>query len=168
MGPELKLRAEEILNDLEVRFPLGYRPQILWKALRVSAGMAYYRQKSIGLSTRLITDEERLYDTLLHEYAHLLAVVRYGIRGAGHSAGWKEAMRDLGLSPVVRHKYEVERNGKKQQVIYQCARCKEQFVRVRRLAKNKRYYHVNCGGQIKFIRVEFTEPSQAVSALDVA
>lgn len=130
--------------------------------------MAYYRQKAIGLSTKLITDGDRLYDTLLHEYAHLLAVARYGIRGAGHSAGWKEAMLDLGLSPVVRHKYEVERNGKKQHVVYQCARCKEQFVRRRRLPRNKRYYHVNCGGLIKFVRVETNEPSPAESARDVA
>lgn len=158
----LKLRAEEILDDLEVRFPLGYRPKIFWKgALRVSAGMAYYRQKAIGLSTRLITDENRLYDTLLHEYAHLLAVARYGIRGAGHSEGWKEAMIDLGLEPNVRHRYEVERNGKKQQVVYQCSRCKEQFIRSRRLPKNKRYYHVNCGGLIRFIKVELAESQEA-------
>jgi SprT protein len=146
--------AEEILDELELAFPLGYRPTILWKSLRVAAGYAYYRHKAIGLSTRLITDEERLRHTLLHEYAHLLAVARHGTKGAGHSPGWKHAMRDLGLEPTVRHQYEVERNEMRQQVIYSCKRCQEEFVRRRKLPRNRRYYHVNCGGLISFVRVE--------------
>ncbi len=152
--PRFRTLAEEILDELETTFPLGYRPLILWKALRVAAGYAYYRQRAIGLSTRLITDEERLRDTLLHEYAHLLAVARYGVKGAGHGRPWQEAMRDLGLEPTVRHQYEVERNQKTQQVVYRCNRCHEEFTRRRRLPRNRKYFHINCGGLIQFVRVE--------------
>jgi len=164
MPPHFRALAEDILDELEVTFPLGYRPTILWKGLRVAAGYAYYRQQAIGLSTLLITDEERLRDTLLHEYAHLLAVARHGVKGAGHGLPWKEAMRDLGLEPNVRHQYEVERNQKKQEVIYRCTRCHEEFGRQRRLPRNRKYLHVNCGGQIVFVRVEaFDESSRDVA-----
>lgn len=154
MTAELRELAEEILDELVTAFPLGYRPALLWKGLRVAAGYAYYRQRAIGLSTRLITDDERLRSTLLHEYAHLLAVARYGVRGAGHGEPWKEAMRDLGLEPTVRHQYEVERNQKRQEVVYRCKRCHEEFTRKRRLPKNRKYYHVHCGGLITFVRVD--------------
>ncbi len=153
----LRLQAEEILDELERSFPLGYRPRIVWKGLRVAAGYAYYREKAIGLSTRLITDEVRLRDTLLHEYAHLLAVARYGRAGAGHSPAWREAMRDLGLEPSVRHPYEVERNRARQRVVYRCGSCGQTFERVRRLPRGRAYFHSGCGGPIRFV--------QAVSAI---
>lgn len=153
MAPELAELAETLIDELERDFPLGYRPEIKWKALRVAAGYAYYRQGAIGLSTRIVTDETRLRNTLLHEYAHLLAVARYGIAGAGHGAPWKEAMQDLGLDPIVRHDYEVERNEKRQVVVYRCQRCGEQFERRRRLNRNRRYVHAGCGGAIVFVQI---------------
>ncbi len=58
--------------------------------------MAYYRIGTIGLSRTVITNEQQLRDTLVHEYAHLLAYVRYGRKGVGHGPPWKQAMTDLG------------------------------------------------------------------------
>lgn len=134
----------------------------MWKALRVAAGYAYYRERAIGLSTRLITDEERLRSTLLHEYAHLLAVARYGRKGAGHSPAWREAMRDLGLEPDVRHTYEVERNRPRQEVVYQCETCGIVFRRTRRFRRGTHYKHVACGGWIRFVRVELAEAQRQI------
>lgn len=151
MTPALRARAEAMLDELVSRHPIGPRPLIKWKAMRVSAGMAYYGDWAIGLSTRLITDEERLEVTLKHEYAHLLAVARHGRKGAGHSAPWRQAMLELGLDPKVRHDFPVERNRPKSAVIYRCDRCAEQFQRSRKLPQARQYRHVGCGGVVKFV-----------------
>lgn len=151
MTPALRARAEALLDDLTQRHPIGPKPLLKWKAMRVSAGMAYYREWAIGLSTKLITDEERLELTLRHEYAHLMAVARHGKKGAGHGAPWRQAMIELGLDPKVRHDYPVERNQLRSAVMYRCDRCGEQFQRSRKLPQGRQYRHVGCGGVVKFM-----------------
>ncbi|MCC7433387.1 MAG: SprT-like domain-containing protein [Methanoregulaceae archaeon] len=150
MTPELRVRAEALLDELMARHPIGPRPLLRWKAMRVSAGMAYYREWAIGLSTRLITSEERLELTLKHEYAHLMAVARHGRKGAGHSLPWQQAMLELGLDPKVRHDFPVERNQPRTAVMYQCDRCGEEFQRSRKFPRGRQYRHVGCGGVVKF------------------
>jgi predicted SprT family Zn-dependent metalloprotease len=59
-------------------------------------------------------------------------------------------MQDLGLDPKVHHNYEVKRNKLRQEVVYTCKKCGTEIVRRRRLAPRRRYYHVQCGGQIAF------------------
>jgi SprT protein len=112
--------------------------------------MAYYRIGTIGLSRTVIQDEQQLKDTLVHEYAHLLAYVRHGRKGVGHGPPWKQAMTDLGAPPKVRHNYEVQRNERRQEVAYQCQKCGALLMRSRKLPKRRRYVHINCGGPIKF------------------
>lgn len=131
------------------RFPLPKRPTLVWKNLRVSAGIARYRTWSISLSRILLNTEERLENTLAHEYAHLLAVHRHGPKAGNHGPHWKEAMRDLGYEPTVRHSYEVERNERRQQAVYQCTRCGAMIPRARRLPKGRTYVHAACGGAVK-------------------
>lgn len=142
--------AEFILAELSASHPLGYVPQIVWRGYRVSAGMAYYRIGAIGLSRTVITTEQQLRDTLVHEYAHLLAYHRHGKKGVGHGPPWKQAMVDLGAPPKVRHNYEVQRNERRQEVAYQCQKCGALLMRSRKLPKRRRYIHNNCGGPIKF------------------
>ena len=142
------------LKDLCEQFPLGYVPDLIWRAYRVTAGIAYYRKGVIGLSTRVLKDEQSVLDTLVHEYAHLLAVSRQGPKAAGHGEPWRKAMRDLGEEPKVRHNYPVERNVSRQQVTYVCKRCGKPIVRARRLPKRRRYVHANCGGDLRLSKVE--------------
>lgn len=146
--------AEAILDDLCASFPLGYRPAIVWKNLRVTAGIAYYGAGSIGLSRIVLQTGEQLRDTLIHEYAHLLAVARHGPKGAGHGPPWRLAMIELGQEPKVRHSYAVRRNEKRQEVGYACRRCGHVVVRTRRLPRGRRYFHVGCGG---FLRLSFVK-----------
>ena len=136
------------------QFPLGYEPKVVWRAYRVTAGLAYYRKGVIGLSSRVLKEESQVLDTLIHEYAHLLAVVRHGNRAAGHGPEWQRAMLDLGQEPKVRHCYEVERNVARQRVTYQCLKCGKPIIRARRLPKRRRYIHANCGGDIKLAKIE--------------
>ena len=152
--PELQSYADSILDRLMSSHPLKRRPTLLWKGLRVSAGMAYFRINTIGLSRNLLTDEERLRSTLVHEYAHLLAVERHGTKAAGHGVHWKQAMLDLGAKPERTHCYQVERNQRKQSVIYRCQRCGTEFARSKRFPRFRKYVHIRCGGSLKLISIE--------------
>lgn len=134
--------------------PLRARPVLIWKTLRVTAGLAYYRENSIGLSRNLLVDEQRLRSTLVHEYAHLVAVERYGRKAAGHGPHWRKAMQELGAPPERTHCYEVQRNERRQVVTYICTRCGAKFERSRRFPKRRKYLHVNCGGGLRLMSVE--------------
>lgn len=152
--PRLDEVARAALAELCDRFPLGYTPALVWKPYRVTAGMAFYKKGTIALSDRVLREAEPVVETLVHEYAHLLAVHRGGIKAAGHGPVWRQAMRDLGQEPQVRHRYQVERNVARQRVTYQCLRCGRPILRHRRLPKGRRYVHADCGGDLRLIRVE--------------
>jgi predicted SprT family Zn-dependent metalloprotease len=140
--------AQRELDELCRRFPMGYRPRLQWKKLRVSAGVAYYGVGVIALSTVVLQSEEAVIETLRHEYAHLLAIFRYGKKAAGHGKEWKQAMLDLGLEPKIYHRYDVQRNKPRQTVTYQCARCGSLIQRARRLPSRRQYVHSKCGGEV--------------------
>lgn len=145
--------ADALLADLCRRFPTG-RPVILqWRSYRVTAGIAYYREWRIGLSHIVLVEEVAVRDTLIHEYAHLLAVARHGPKAANHGRYWQQAMRDLGAEPVVRHRYAVVRNERRQTVTYRCERCGKTFQRHRRLPKKGEWIHANCGGSLALVSV---------------
>jgi len=146
--------ADEILCEAMARFPLSYVPVLKWKRLRVSAGMAYYRTGTIGLSSLILDDPEKLRLTLLHEYAHLLAVDRHGQKAANHGVYWKRAMTDLGLEPKVRHNYDCARNTKRQKVTYRCNRCGAQIERSRKLPRHRKYVHAHCGGGLRLFSIQ--------------
>ncbi|MFI5385751.1 MAG: SprT-like domain-containing protein [Fimbriimonadales bacterium] len=155
--------AEETLCEAMARYPLTYFPKIKWKRLRVSAGMAYYRIGTIGLSSLILDTPEKLRLTLLHEYAHLLAVDRHGRKAANHGPHWKQAMIDLGLEPKVRHNYECARNSKRQKVTYRCQRCGTHIERSRKLPRHRKYIHASCGGGLRLVSVQ-TATVEAQSA----
>lgn len=149
-SPEIITLAEQLLGEICRQHPIGYTPHLEWRRMPVTAGLAIYGKRTIALSCILMTDAERVRVTLLHEYAHLLAFHRAGRKGAGHGPAWRQAMLDLGLDPKVHHSYEVRRNKKRQEVVYKCKKCGTEIVRRRRLNARRRYYHVECGGQIVF------------------
>lgn len=148
-APELSALAEGELDRLCATFPLGYRPALEWRPFRTTAGMAYFRRRAIGLGAAVLTTPERLVDTLVHEYAHLLAFARHGAGGLGHGPAWRQAMADLGAEPRVHHAYEVARNAPRQRVVYRCVRCGAAIERRRRLPKGRTYVHARCGGGLR-------------------
>ncbi|MBI1756576.1 MAG: SprT-like domain-containing protein [Fimbriimonas ginsengisoli] len=150
---DLPALAERLLTDLCERHPIGIVPRLVWKRLRVTAGLAYYRQGAIALSSILIDSLERLETTLRHEYAHLMAYRRAGRRGFGHGEAWRAAMRELGEEPKVRHAYEVVRNNARQEVAYDCQRCGAILTRRRILPKRRKYVHAACGGALRLRHV---------------
>lgn len=154
MSPELVARAHQLLGQLQTQFPLKKATYLEWRNYRTTAGMANYTTNAIQLSSQILTTEERLDSTLKHEYAHLLAFSRAGLKGRGHGSHWQKAMADLGEPPEVRHRYECERNQARQQVLYKCTKCEVVLVRRRRLPRKRKYLHINCGGAIQFLRIE--------------
>lgn len=163
MLPKLAAMAEALLDDLFDRFPVADRPVIVWKNLRVSAGMAYYKHNSIGLSKIILIDDVRLRDTLIHEYAHLLAVHRQGRKAAAHGLAWKTAMIDLGAEPRVRHSYPVKRNARCIEIRYSCLKCGITLVRSRRLPRKRTYVHAGCGGALRFAGAFRVTPGKPTS-----
>ena len=135
------------LTRLLARFPMP-RPELVWTRFRVTAGRADYARWRIELSEIVLRDEASARETLVHEFAHLLAVARRGRAGAGHGEPWRRAMRDLGAEPRVRHSFEVVRNVPRQRVLYACERCGETLARTRRLPRGRRYLHTGCGGVV--------------------
>jgi len=154
MSHSLQIFASELLRKLCEDHPMGYVPKLTWKKLRVTAGIAFYHRKEIVLSSVVLDTHDRLENTLLHEYAHLLAVERHGMNASGHGTAWKEAMRELGLSPTVHHTYEVQRNSTRQKVVYRCMRCGTRVDRARRLPRRRRYVHANCGGALRLESID--------------
>ncbi|MEA2552186.1 MAG: SprT protein [Fimbriimonadaceae bacterium] len=157
MPEHLEVYAAEVLQSLCRAFPMGYIPKLTWKNLRVTAGLAYYQHGEIALSRLVLTTEERVRLTLMHEYAHLLAVKRHGRKGAGHGPHWRSTMVEMGLKPVVQHDYEVRRNATKQQVVYRCVRCGSKLNRARRLPRRRQYVHARCGGSLRLETVQQVE-----------
>ena len=157
----LRAVAAAHLVELCTKFPLGYTPELVWRGYRVTAGLAYYRKGVIGLSSRVLREEQAVLDTLTHEYAHLLAVARHGNRAAGHGPAWQQAMADLGQEAKVRHNYEVERNVPRQTVVYTCKKCGAHINRSRRLPRRRKYMHAACGGEIRLLKIERITSSEA-------
>ncbi len=147
---ELGRYASELLAGLLVRFPLKRSPVLEWAPYRVTAGMAIYDPPGIRLSRLVLDDLQKVHDTLVHEFAHLLALERAGRAGRGHGPAWKLAMSDLGAEAKVHHDFGVRRNTSRSEVRYTCDKCGTHLRRKRRLPRNRKYLHVGCGGVVRF------------------
>lgn len=141
--------AAEAFRWASDRFPLTKLPRLEWRRYPVTAGTANYREWSISLSLIVLQDPQQVKTTLLHEYAHLLAVDRAGLKAANHGPEWRTAMQDLGLEPIVRHQYEVHRSRKL--AVYRCRKCAAVFERRRRLPRGRLWIHRGCGGELEFV-----------------
>lgn len=163
--PELRSLADRVLAELQVKHPLKRAARLEWRPYRVTAGMAYYKLNLIGLSRHVLNTKESVEDTIIHEYAHLMAFERAGRRGAGHGAPWQQAMQELGRTPKVRHTYQVTRNTKRQEVGYLCLRCGQTILRSRRLPRRRKYVHASCGGDLRLAFVRSREDETITQAV---
>jgi SprT protein len=143
--------AAQLLEETFRQHPMRRKPTIAWRPYRVAAGKAYFQLHLIGLSTKLLDSEAKVRDTLIHEYAHLLAVDRHGRRAANHGPLWQQAMSDLGAVPERTHSYEVAPPVQSKIVTYGCLACGAQINRKRRLPRGKLFVHAGCGGSLKLV-----------------
>lgn len=153
MTSALATFADRLLAELQRNHPLARPARLSWRRFRTTAGRAVFEPPEIHLSALVLDDEDKVRDTLIHEYAHLLAAERAGPAGRGHGAPWKAAMIELGAKPERTHGYACQRNLPRREVIYACRRCGAQFLRRRRLARGRRWAHVGCGGALALLGV---------------
>ncbi|MFN7172122.1 MAG: SprT-like domain-containing protein [Fimbriimonadaceae bacterium] len=151
VDPALHSFALQELSSLTVAHPIRQTVTLEWRTYRVTAGRAHLKQSLITLSVNLCINEERVRGVLLHEYAHLMVYDRHGASVRPHGLEWKQAMKEMGEPPLVRHSFEVVRNTKRTVALYQCERCKTELALRKRLRRGVRYAHVNCGGKLKFL-----------------
>lgn len=142
--------AERLLDELVIAHPMKRRVNLEWRRYRTTAGTANFETNTIALSTLVLDSDEKLTSTLIHEFAHLLCYDRHGRNGRGHGENWRRIMVELGQKPEVHHRYEVKRNQARQMCMYRCAKCGAELLRRRKLSRWRRYYHVNCGGLVRF------------------
>ena len=159
--------AEDCLDTLMRSHPLPRRPKIEWRGYRTTAGTANANTFTIALSKHVLDDADKLRSTFVHEYAHLLAFARFGRRGLNHGPAWQQAMRDLGADPQVYHRYDCQRNQPRQIVEYTCSNCGIVIPRKRKLPRNRKYLHRNCGGTIALHAVKEVEQTQKGAARHV-
>jgi predicted SprT family Zn-dependent metalloprotease len=150
---DLHALALRLVAEMSGRFAVRV-PTLEWRRYRTTAGMAHYDRWAISLSVHVLVDEERLRDTLVHEFAHLLAYSRHGEAGRGHGHPWRAAMIELGASPETKHRYPCRRNRPRQVVVYRCTACSVLIRRARRLPRRRKFVHVGCGGEITFHSIE--------------
>lgn len=142
--------AVQLLQECLAHHPMSRPPNLVWRKLPRSAGHANHREWRIVLSCSVLQTPEQVTTTLKHEYAHLLAVDRFGISAAGHGLHWKNCMIELGLAPERTHRYETVRN-RTRVVIYKCSKCGATLERNRALARNRVWVHSKCKGRLLLI-----------------
>jgi predicted SprT family Zn-dependent metalloprotease len=143
-GPEAW--AEDALRTAMAKLPCQGTPLLEWTHYPTTAGRAFMREFRIRLSSVVLRDHAQVYDTVLHEYAHLYVFERYGVHARPHGPEWKRAMKKLGLPARVTHNYPVERRTQEPKHYYRCNLCGFILSRVRPFKRNRIYSHVGCGG----------------------
>jgi len=80
-----------------------------------SQATTYIHHATIELATKVITDEQRLYNTLAHEFCHLATYILSGIKTNPHGAEFKSwggkcttAFRSKGVNVTTKHDYEID------------------------------------------------------------
>jgi predicted SprT family Zn-dependent metalloprotease len=160
---ELRDRAQALIDRLWHAHLMKRKPTLEWRPYRTTAGKAHFDRWAISLSIHVLDTPEKLDSTLKHEYAHLLAVDRHGMKAANHGIYWKAAMAELGEEAEVRHRYTVGRNQSRQVVVYRCKKCRTEFERKRKLPKRRKYLHRACGGSIEYVETRLAIPESVVS-----
>ena len=90
----------------------GIEFELLFGLTGGAAGQACFRhttQKSkVRLNMGFAADnfDELIGQTLPHEIAHILALIKYGRKGGGHGNAWKEMMEKLGKPADRLHKMD--------------------------------------------------------------
>ena len=131
-----QLAQEAREHALRLELPvLAARVMLRWHArLRTTAGLARLDCSLILLNPLLLSFQDELSRTLLHELAHLVAHARNPRRLLHpHGPEWRQACRDLGLANEKRcHTLPLAVPRKlSRRYVYHCPHCRREIARVR-------------------------------------
>lgn len=144
--------AQEALTFGLERHPLERQVAVEWRNYKVTAGRAYLDGYRICLSAHLLNTYERVRETFLHEFAHLVAFERWGRGIKPHGPEWRRVMGSLGLTPDATHSYECTIKRRARPFSFRCEACGEILTRTRPLKPRRIYRHVGCGGRIRGVQ----------------
>ncbi len=137
------IKAERVYNR---KFEF---PAIDFNLTGTTAGKAYCGLNKITLNWILLKEngEKFVNRTPVHELAHLVSVLVYGVEGKGHGERWKNVARALGTSPERCHSYDTTNARTRGAYKYKCS-CKEYVfstVRHNRAMSGAKYSCKKCG-----------------------
>jgi hypothetical protein len=102
----------------------------------------------IEIRLQFVLEETKLVETFLHELAHCLdhQTNQNGkpYRRA-HGSGWQRWASALGIAP------EQQLHAQRLKVVAICKKCGFELQRLKRLPRNRKYSHTDCGGTFKLI-----------------
>ena len=114
------------------------------------------RGEPVEIRLQFALEEHLLIETFLHELAHCLDHLT---NQAGqpyrraHGKGWQEWAVALGIVPsrcgVSAALNEIHE--KRLKVVAVCKKCGFELKRLKRLARNRKYIHPECGGRLKLV-----------------
>ncbi len=154
-GMLFRLGGYDIDVDQPIRIltPELLRLPVKWNSRLITiAGRCHFKDNEatyIDLS-RMLPFEGwiEVYKTLLHEVAH--AMVHKNC-GAGHGIDWQLACNALGIEAQQYHYYKFLR-GRELKPVAVCDLCAYTISKRKALARNTRWYHKNCGGELQRIK----------------
>ncbi|KAJ4338013.1 hypothetical protein N0V95_008186 [Ascochyta clinopodiicola] len=105
---------------------------------------------SIELASKVIDDENRLYNVLAHEFCHLTTFMISEVRNNPHGAEFKawgrkvsDAFRDRDVEVTTKHSYAIE-----YKFVWECVSCGYEFKRHSRSVDTKRHSCGKCKGAL--------------------
>jgi SprT protein len=140
-----RLRHDPLLEDFanQLLKAAGCRQlqaRVYWNpALRTTAGIAYWRDRTVVLNPKLVeVSAAEVQRTLRHELAHILAKHRAGRRRIdAHGAEWRQACADLGIPNESRcHELPFKRRRIARKFFYACPECSAILARVKPLRQS--------------------------------
>jgi predicted SprT family Zn-dependent metalloprotease len=146
--------------------------KLVWsKTLNTTAGRANWRREvirvksssnppvyttevrhhcSIELASKVIDDDERLFNVLAHEFCHLLTFMISEVRNNPHGAEFKAwgrkvsaAFADRGVEVTTKHSYAIE-----YKFVWECVSCGYEFKRHSRSVDTTRHSCGKCKGKL--------------------
>ncbi|KAF9701177.1 hypothetical protein EKO04_000761 [Ascochyta lentis] len=148
--------------------------KLIWsKTLKTTAGRANWRREvirlrtsspgeaptyttetrhhcSIELASKVIDDENRLYNVLAHEFCHLTTFMISEVRNNPHGAEFKawgrkvsNAFSDRDVEVTTKHSYAIE-----YKFVWECVSCGHEFKRHSRSVDTKRHSCGKCKGAL--------------------
>lgn len=141
---------EKLNTDAFLKAEFALSAEVVFNPrMRTSAGRAHFKQNLIELNKELLgRHPEHLEQTVVHEFAHLIAHAVFGHRlGGGHGYGWKRTMTILGFPADRCHDLEVSADKRRPHKIRAYVKCNcENGLHA---IKTKLYNKIQVGGKYR-------------------
>ena len=155
---QIELAVKDLLEDVSTTdflVRIGEIPiKSSWSTRRLGA-YVYMGGKPVCIRLQLAQEAENLQQTFLHEVAH--ACDHLSKKGGqqpyrlAHGPSWKNWAKKLGTSPQRYGESSaiMQLHQQRMKLVARCKKCGYEIHRVRRLNRNRVYFHNGCGGKIE-------------------